>query len=51
MRNYFFYYLVNDGENSVSSINEAASNVSAKKKNKKNKQVLFATGLGGQVKL
>ncbi|CAF1110671.1 unnamed protein product [Rotaria sordida] len=44
--------LVNGEEHPVSSIGEeVTSNVTTKKKNKKNKQVLFATGLGSQVKL
>ncbi|CAF0866639.1 unnamed protein product [Rotaria sp. Silwood1] len=43
--------LVNGEEHPASSIGEITSNVTTKKKNKKNKQVLFATGLGSQVKL
>jgi hypothetical protein len=35
----------------VSSTGETTPTVTTKKKNKKNKQVLFATGLGGQAKL
>jgi len=43
--------LVNGEEHPVTSIGDATGNVTTKKKNKKNKQVLFATGLGGQAKL
>jgi hypothetical protein len=47
----FYFYIVNGEEHPVTSIGEATGNVTTKKKNKKNKQVLFATGLGGQAKL
>jgi hypothetical protein len=47
----FCFCIVNGEEHPVTSIGETASNVTTKKKNKKNKQVLFATGLGGQAKL
>lgn len=44
--------LVNGEEHPVTAIGETtSSNVPTKKKNKKTKQVLFATGLGGQAKL
>jgi len=46
-----FYRLVNGEEHPVSTIGETTRNVTTKKKNKKPKQVLFATGLGGQAKL
>jgi hypothetical protein len=45
------FCLVNGEEHPVTSIGEATGNVTTKKKNKKTKQVLFATGLGGQAKL
>lgn len=47
----FSFYVVNGEEHPVTSIGEATGNVTTKKKNKKNKQILFATGLGGQAKL
>lgn len=43
--------LVNGEENSVSSIEQTKGNGTTKKKNKKTKQILFATGMGGQAKL
>ncbi|UJR29122.1 hypothetical protein I4U23_010336 [Adineta vaga] len=43
--------LVNGEENPASAIGEVQTSVPTKKKNKKTKQVLFATGLGGQAKL
>jgi hypothetical protein len=43
--------LVNGEEHPVASTGETPSKVTTKKKNKKTKQVLFATGLGGQAKL
>ncbi|CAF1637779.1 unnamed protein product [Rotaria magnacalcarata] len=42
---------VNDEENLASKLGETTSKVTTKKKNRKHKQVLFATGLGSQVKL
>jgi hypothetical protein len=47
----FFVFLVTGEEHPVASVGETKGNVTAKKKNKKTKQVLFATGLGGQAKL
>ncbi len=47
----FNFCLVNGEGHPVTSIGEATGNVPTKKKNKKNKQVLFATGMGGQAKL
>jgi hypothetical protein len=46
-----FFCLVNGEEHPVTSIGETTGTVSTKKKNKKTKQVLFATGMGGQAKL
>ncbi|CAF0913838.1 unnamed protein product [Adineta ricciae] len=43
--------LVNGEEHPATAIGEVQTNVTSKKKNKKTKQVLFATGLGGQAKL
>jgi len=48
---FFCFCVVNGEEHPVTSIGETKSNVTTKKKNKKNKQILFATGLGGQAKL
>lgn len=45
------FFIVNGEEHPVTSIGETTKSVTTKKKNKKNKQVLFATGLGGQAKL
>lgn len=46
-----FSLIVNGEEQPVTSIGETPSNAPTKKKNKKTKQILFATGLGGQAKL
>ncbi|CAF1192440.1 unnamed protein product [Adineta steineri] len=43
--------LVNGEEHPVSAGSEVTGNVTTKKKNKKTKQILFATGMGGQAKL
>lgn len=43
--------LVNGEENPMTSIEQTQGNVTTKKKNKKPKQILFATGMGGQAKL
>lgn len=44
--------LVNGEENPISSIEQTKGNgTTTKKKNKKTKQILFATGMGGQAKL
>lgn len=43
--------LVNGEENPVSPLEQTPGNGTTKKKNKKTKQILFATGMGGQAKL
>jgi hypothetical protein len=47
----FSFILVNGEEHPVSSVVNQGAGHGTKKKNKKTKQVLFATGLGGQAKL